>query len=289
MKRTIYFQGGLGNQMFQYAFYKYLEHIGEQNLAISIASPSLKRHCGFELFRIFPKINQNKPKIVSSLLKNAYYNVVYQVRNRIEYTHPYLLFEHFNTICDAEHLKLGNARLLMGFWQNKFYCEQVKDIIFEDFTFMPFEDAENIQIAKLISEAESSVSLHIRRGDYLQNNIYGNVCTLDYYEKAISYLQNQIKNPTFFVFSDDPNWVKENLQLPNAHYIAHNKGANAFRDMQLMSLCKHNIIANSSFSWWGAWLNQYKEKIVITPSIWYNIPNNRVIDDLISDKWVRIK
>ena len=288
MQRTIYFQGGLGNQMFQYAFYRYLEHIGEQDLAISIASPSLKRHCGFELFRIFPKINQNQPKIVSSWVKNAYYNIVSHTRNRVKYPHPYLLFEHFNTI-DAEHLELSNARLLMGYLQNKFYCEQVKDILLEDFTFVPFEDVENIQTAKLINEAEISVSLHIRRGDYLKNNIYSTVCTLEYYEKAISHIQNRIKNPTFFIFSDDPNWVKENLQLHNTHYIAHNKGAKSFRDMQLMSLCKHNIIANSSFSWWGAWLNQYKEKIVITPSIWYNIPNNQAANDLIADEWVRIK
>ena len=289
MQRTIYFQGGLGNQMFQYAFYRYLEHVGERDVVVSLASPSLNRHQGFELFRIFPNINQNPPKIVSSWVKNTYYNIVFGVRNRVQYAHPYLLFENMDTNLDAEHLNLHNARLLMGYWQNNFYSEQVRDILLKDFSFKPFEEAENIQLAKLIKTVENPVSLHIRRGDYFQKNlqvVYGSVCSLTYYKNAISYLQHHVNNPVFFVFSDDPDWVKANLHIENAHYIAHNKGANAFRDMQLMSLCKHHVIANSSFSWWGAWLNPNPEKIIVAPDKWYNKPKDQTLQHLSNEKWI---
>ncbi len=291
MKRIIYFQGGLGNQMFLHAFYRFLQSKGESNLEICIASPSLNRHNGFDLFRAFPNIEKNKPAIITSFLKNNYYNLIFLLRNQINFSCRTLLFENIKNPIDTEHFLLQKETLLMGFWQDKYYSSAVTQILRNDFTFYPFDDFKNIEICGKIEQAENPVSIHIRRGDYMQANlqgIYGNICTLDYYDKAIKKIQTMVANPSFFVFSDDPEWVKDNLLLEDACYISHNKGLNAFRDMQLMSCCKHHIIANSSFSWWGAWLNAHPEKIVLTPSKWYNIEIDKTIDRILPETWIRV-
>ena len=123
------------------------------------------------------------------------------------------------------------------------------------------------------------MSLHIRRGDYL--NIKGKdiSLSLDYHKGAIAYIMEHVQDPIFFIFSDDPLWVRDNLKVENATYVDWNSGKDSWQDMCLMSCCKHNIIANSSFSWWGAWLNANSEKIVISPKWGGNI---------IPDEWIQI-
>lgn len=291
MQRTIYFQGGLGNQMFQWAFYRFLQSQGEQNLRICITSPSLKRHHDFDLFRIFSNIQQSNPKISSSYFQNQYYNLIFLARNRMSFSCWSLLFENMKNPIDKEYLQLGKQSLLMGFWQDKHYTEIAEQTLRNDFIFPPFEDDENMDISKKIKQSENSVSIHIRRGDYFQKNLretYGSVCSLGYYNKAITKIKNLVSNPFFFVFSDDPEWVKQNLTLENTYYIAQNKGKNAFRDMQLISLCKHHIIANSSFSWWGAWLNSNPEKMIVAPDKWYNRPNDQTLSKLADKNWILI-
>ena len=115
------------------------------------------------------------------------------------------------------------------------------------------------------------VSLHIRRGDYLNPEvqaIYGGICTDEYYEAAVKYMKEGHPGCRFYVFSNDPEWVKENLKIENMTVVEGSDEEHGYRDMYLMSLCKHNILANSSFSWWGAWLNKNTEKEVIGPTIW---------------------
>ena len=119
----------------------------------------------------------------------------------------------------------------------------------------------------------NAVSLHVRRGDYLlaKNMSVLGVCGLDYYKKAIEYVAKNVKNPYFFLFSDDIPWVEENLKINYPYEIVDiNNGKNSFYDLWLMKNCKHNIIANSSFSWWGAWLNENPNKIVVAPKKWMN-------------------
>jgi Glycosyl transferase family 11 len=132
--------------------------------------------------------------------------------------------------------------------------------------------------------------LHIRRGDYVQNPkasaVHG-TSTLDYYSEAIQLMIGEVGMPHVFIFSDDIDWVKGNLIIPSPHtFVCQNIGADSYRDMQLMSLCKHNIIANSSFSWWGAWLNPNPEKIVIAPKQWFVNANNTV--DLLPSTWITL-
>ena len=123
-----------------------------------------------------------------------------------------------------------------------------------------------------LDKDENAVSLHIRRGDYLQPQHWattGSVCQLPYYRNAIAEMNKRVSAPSYYVFSDDIAWVKENLSLPNAVYIDWNKGEDSWQDMMLMSYCKHHIICNSTFSWWGAWLNPREDKTVIVPCRWF--------------------
>lgn len=119
---------------------------------------------------------------------------------------------------------------------------------------------------------ENSVSVHIRRGDYLlrkHSKIHG-LCSLEYYLQAIQFIKSKSKDPVFYFFSDDIPWARENFCNPSYKFVDCNSGSNSCLDLYLMSQCKHNIIANSTFSWWGAWLNRNKEKIVVAPSVWFN-------------------
>ena len=113
-------------------------------------------------------------------------------------------------------------------------------------------------------------------------------CDLEYYNKSIEYLNNKIDSLVFIIFSDDTKWAKENIKISNKTiFVDHNKDEKAWLDMQLMSKCNHNIIANSSFSWWGAWLNRNENKIVISPKRWFNSSNNNT-KDLLPNSWIKL-
>jgi hypothetical protein len=136
----------------------------------------------------------------------------------------------------------------------------------------------------------NAVSLHVRRGDYVHNSTNAatyEVCSLDYYRASIRHMAERIQQPKFFIFSDDIAWVKNNLKIDFPHhYVDCNHGEESYNDMRLMSLCQHHIIANSSFSWWGAWLNPNREKIVIAPKNWFAI--ERDTRDLYSAGWMTL-
>ena len=133
-----------------------------------------------------------------------------------------------------------------------------------------------------------SVSVHIRRGDYLKKDlrpIYGDICTVDYYHRALEYVHNKIENPKIFMFSDDMQWVKDNLLEPGMILVNEMSEWDGMTDMYLMTQCRHHIIANSSFSWWGAWLGDNPDKIVVAPVRWFN---NHSQTDMICKEWVKI-
>ena len=138
--------------------------------------------------------------------------------------------------------------------------------------------------------ATESVSLHVRHGDYVTNadtNSFHGVCSLDYYKNAVSKIKQEMPLP-FFIFSDDIIWAKENLDfIGNMTFIEYNGATPDHEEMYLMSLCQHNIIANSSFSWWGAWLNQNPNKIIIAPQNWFNDVSLDT-KDLIPNEWIRL-
>jgi hypothetical protein len=167
----------------------------------------------------------------------------------------------------------------------------IQDKIRTDFQFNKITDEVNLNHIQKIQDC-NSVSLHIRRGDYIsiQKNASKFIALdIQYYENAIKKISSLISNPIFFVFSDDVDWVKQNLKSEfETHYISNNNTkTTSYIDMQLMSMCQHNIIANSTFSWWAAWLNSNTNKIVISPSKWFQHFDVNM-DDILPDTWLRI-
>ena len=140
--------------------------------------------------------------------------------------------------------------------------------------------------------SESSISIHIRRGDYISDSVVNNILGVisdEYYKKAINLIMERINKPKFYIFSDDISWVKQNFYPEmEKHIIDLNLPNRDVYELWLMSQCKHNIIANSSFSWWGAWLGNYPEKIVIAPEIWSKRPL-RELSKIIPSSWVKVK
>ena len=247
--------GGLGNQMFQYALYLALKEKGHSvKLDISLYD-FVDMHNGYELGRVFGV----KDSVVR---KRGFY--LYWLR--------LLLKGYFKSIITADKLvydvKVMESpnKYIWGSWQSDKYFKSIEYLVRDKFVFKGV-DEQNHTIAKNMQSC-NSVSVHIRRGDYKK---YGmTLINEDYYKKAIDYVCKNVISPAFFVFSDDcdeANALMDRIGVPYK-LMMHNKGEDSFKDMYLMSQCKHNIVCNSSFSWWGAWLNDNEDKVVVAPKIW---------------------
>jgi hypothetical protein len=184
--------------------------------------------------------------------------------------------------------------LLDGYWQTEKYFKEYGDIIRNDFTLPELESTDdNLPILQKIRK-EESVSVHVRRGDYVKygtNNMFFGICDVEYYKNAIQYLIEKKSNLKFYFFSEDPVWIKENLLNNNIDgtVITGNYGKDSWKDMLLMSHCRHNILANSSFSWWSAWLNNSFDKIIITPKKWFKTDDLRYEpNDIVPESWIRL-
>lgn len=175
---------------------------------------------------------------------------------------------------------------LVGYWQTHRIVDEVADELREEFRFRDSPQGKNLEILRQIERSENPVSLHMRRGDFTLA-AEGNIALpLDYYERAISTMRERLGNPTFFVFSDDIAYAREHLKLgKDAFFVSHNDVASSHEDLRLMSSCRHHIIANSTFSWWGAWLNASPDKMVFAPKHWLLKPESHY-PDLLPDQWL---
>lgn len=187
---------------------------------------------------------------------------------------------------------MGNI-YLAGYWQSEKYLKDIEDIIRKEFTVKEPISGKNLELEELIKSCQS-VSLHVRRGDYVDdpkiNKVHG-ICSLEYYQTAIQKMIEYMPMSHFFVFSDDPEWAKNNLQVPHPIiFVDHNGPEAAYEDLRLITLCQNHIIANSSFSWWGAWLCLNINKIVIAPTKWFGeeVIKNRYLGDLYPEGWHRL-
>lgn len=172
-----------------------------------------------------------------------------------------------------------------GYWQSEKFFAPVADKVREAFRFRKEEMNERtLQFAETLQKG-TFVSVHVRRGDYLPLVDYHGLCSESYYRDAMRYLSEKLPDAVFVFFSDDMDWVKENLRSEGAVYVDWNQGKDSWQDMYLMSQCKCNIVANSSFSWWGAWLNGNADKIVIAPSRWFTFSPNY---DILPDSWITL-
>lgn len=269
--KIITFQGGLGNQLFEYSFYIWLKgNFPEEKIYGFYPKRGLSAHNGLEINRHF---NSCLPK--SRIVTNIIVNVLKFYRRITGKTFKISTLEKFH----------NNDILYEDFWQDMRFIPSNLNIDFK----IPSLSEDNKRILNKIRNTES-VSVHIRRGDYFigeQKEIYGGICTVEYYNKAINKINDLTNNPSFFIFSDDIEWVRKNIKLPkDSTYVANNVGDDSFIDMFLMYNCKHNIIANSTFSWWGAYLNKNESKVVIMPKKWFNLKYNE--PNIFIESWIKL-
>ena len=280
--------GGLGNQMFQYALYRKLQLSGKDvklDLSFYQTKQSL-RALELGIFRL-PLRAAGKREICR--LK-GYTNDASRVEKALTtriYRHPYVYKEDLDKGYQEVALQKDPV-YLTGYWQNELYFKDIRGQLLNDFKFPQPVINTNQEILHRLQQ-DSSVSVHVRRGDYLDSGnvgIYGGICTLEYYRKAMDYIRNHMENPQFYIFTDDPQWVKQNLYQEGMYIVRHTDGDPDYVDMFLMSQCTAHIIANSTFSWWGAWLDPKENKMVISPDRWLN---NHNVNNAICDWFITIE
>lgn len=267
--------GGIGNQMFQYAFLVALrEATGCEVCYDASVFKTYPLHNGFELDRRFNIMaRQATPK---EIWKLTYYTTSYfwyRIFKRFP-KRKTMQFEPKHCAFTPELLKDKRDLYYYGIWQDHHYFDDYKEIIKKEFAWKePLDERNRICYDEFVKG--ETVSIHIRRGDYLKEWRYKNICELDYYQKAITHVKELYgKKMNYAIFSNDIAWCQDNIVplLDDSRYtmVDWNQGAESYKDMRLMQACKANIIANSSFSWWGAYLNIHSEPMVIAPKKWTN-------------------
>lgn len=288
--------GGLGNQMFQYACARSLSL--ELNLPLKFRTDTFdayNAHNGFELARVFGlKLEIASDEELAGLIG---WGRSFPLSRRILAKRPFSLlsckcflgephFRYWSSLRDCAQ----QGGYLHGYWQSERYFASHAANIRADFTFCDELRGANLRIAHAIGQ-RTAISVHVRRGDYVSNSktqaAHG-TCSLEYYLAAIDNLLQRCPGAQLVAFSDDPQWVSQVLQprYPSMLLVGHNMGKESYNDMRLMSMCQHHVIANSSFSWWGAWLNRSPDKIVISPARWF--ADDRDSIDLIPDDWEKM-
>lgn len=263
--QIIKIQGGLGNQMFQYAYGRNLEISGKKVIFDTSffdgGKAKIDTARNFKLDKF--AIETRSPFLEKRNISKTYIN---RIKRRLR-------------------LKVEE------FFQSEKYFKGIEETIRKEFTLKnPLNDATRGWLEQ-IKNSRTSVSLHIRRGDYVseaRTNAYHGVCGLDYYQKAYEVIKTKTNSPLdIFVFSDDIEWVEENLKLPAVMYFVSNSSIPDYEEMFLMSTCNNHIIANSSFSWWGAWLDPNPDKIIIAPKKWF-ANDRQSSEEIVPSTWIKI-
>lgn len=290
MKIICGISGGLGNQMFQYAYGR-----------------ALSKRCGGELLLDLSWFDESYTTVTNRPLGLDLFNFDYKVASEEDILNikgrgkrkkglkKLLSFDNSNFIkenhyhFDESLLNVKKDSYFSGYFQSEKYFSDFEELIKSDFAF---KDELNDDYKKLsqLMDNENSVGIHIRRGDYVNDkntSIHHGVCSVEYYKEALKIISEKVKDPVFYFFSDDLDWVKDNLNIDGDVVYVESSLAKDHEDMQLMTMCKHFIIANSSFSWWGAWLSVDKDKTVIAPLKWFN-DGSKNTKDLIPQGWTRI-
>lgn len=269
--------GGLGNQLFQYAAGLGLSQRHNVPLKLDLsyyvefAKTKWARRYGMNHFNIIPSV-ASEEEIASA--KSC----------------EYLKEEHFHYHPEIE--QAGPMVYLEGYWQSERYFQEIREELRKQYVFIDKPSKPNRQMAERIERCPS-VAFHIRRGDYVTDRHVRQLlgaCPWEYYERAVRFLAKKVGKMHFFIFSDDPLWVKKHLELKHPWTLVDiNNEDTCYEDMRLMSLCQHHITANSTFSWWGAWLAQNPRKIVVTPEKWMRLQSEKwKTTDLIPEGWHKL-
>jgi hypothetical protein len=278
--------GGLGNQMFQYAFALAIDALyGDARLDLEWIR-KYRAHNGYELDRLFsvrvPACSLEDRK----RLGEASDGLVGQVRRRLRLTkRSYYAARGFGY--DPAALERSEETYFAGYWQSPRYFKTIEDEVRAAFTFKPPLSAKSESF--LASAAgRTLIGIHARRGDYLADSAYATVCDAVYYKAAALAAARDAEDPLFAFFSDDLDWCRAELRVPGeAIYVDWNRGANSYEDMRLMAACDALVMANSSFSWWGAWLGERPGRPVFVPTHWVADPS-RDSRDIVPARWIRV-
>ncbi len=284
--------GGLGNQLFQYAVARHLAEIRGTALKIDVSGFETYKLHKYSLWPFNIQEHFASPEEVAMLTPKR--GIVGRILRRALRRPQKLANTHIKEkslfYFDCEILNLPDGIYLNGYWQSEKYFANIEDIIRREVTVKMSQMDKNKELAELIASC-AAVSIHIRRGDYISNNDTNKkhgTCELDYYFRCVEHLGQMVERPHFFIFSDDPGWAHDNLKLTHPTTIVDHNGVDKnYEDLRLMSQCRYNIIANSSFSWWGAWLNKNLDKIVLAPKKWLR-SGHIDTSDLIPDSWIQL-
>jgi hypothetical protein len=279
--------GGLGNQMFQYA--------AGRSLALRLGAPlildiswfggSADRHFALSPFRV-DGIQRSQwplmPNFFSSFISRLSRRWLPHILGVPVWREPHF---HYSTIFS----QLTKPVFLEGYWQSEHYFQDIRHLLLQEFALRDSLPYSNAKLIKEISECDS-ICVHVRRGDYLTSPVAAKVhgtCGVDYYQAGVRELCRGLVNPKCFIFSDDPDWVHKSLFFDCPVTVVDLNGPReAHLDLVLMTACKHFLIANSSLSWWGAWLGQYDHKKVIAPKNWF-LNSDKDTRDLLPSSWLR--
>jgi hypothetical protein len=286
--------GGLGNQMFQYATGRRLSLVRGVPLKLDVSSYAddrFGRSYRLDNFNIVADVaTPAEIATLSGRVRKGRQGRLYRVAQR------HLPFRWRRYIEEVRHgyspgvMNASSNVYIDGYWQCDQYFSDMRETLQQELTLRWQLNESSHLILKQI-EMRESVSLHVRRKDYVTiSSVEERLgpCPIEYYTDAVRILEASIKAPHFYIFSDDIEWVKQNLKLDYpVTYMDHNGADRDYEDMHLMSLCKHHIIANSSFSWWGAWLSKNPGKVVIAPRRWFKNMNSESID-LVPKSWIRV-
>ncbi len=279
-------KGGLGNQMFQYALGRTLAERNKDTLKLDLsalvdahAHGNIPRDFGLQHFEITASI-ATPAEITAVQSSTTSARLISRFKTKI--------FGD-NTVRFNQNILTQTGDLyLNGYYQSPRYFESIKEIILKEFQLKTPPRGDVLRLVERIAQT-NAVSLHVRRGDYVENRRvtreFG-ICSIEYYIRAITEMKKRVTNPTFFIFSDDINWAQAHLPLKETSVFISGHGLTPANELFLMSQCQHNIIANSSFSWWAAWLNQHKEKNVIAPTPWFNV--TAYDKNLLPESWIQL-
>ena len=270
--------GGLGNQLFQYASSLALAKSMNADLFLDLSSFYNRKYNnpeGFLLKRLFD-INLPSPGIFEYYKVLGLASCFFRIRSKINFstmTDNYLSQVNYIDLEKKFFNFKNNNCYLEGYWQSEEYFKNTKETLLKDLVFKKNEISnKSVKLAKKLQD-ENSVSIHVRRKDYITNEVYKKIykeLSENYYKSAIQEMSLRIKEPKFYIFSDDIEWARKQKYFKNLNIVYNHESIGSWEDMFLMSSCKNNIIANSSYSWWGAWLNKNPNKIIIAPKKWFN-------------------
>lgn len=290
MKIITRIKGGLGNQLFCYAAARRLALVNDAELVIDDVTGFARdalycRHYMLDHFSI-PVRKATPAERLEPFERYRRCLAKWVSRRRAFEKRRYVEQEGSDFDRRLLDFKINGTLYLDGYWQSEGYFKDVEQTIMDDMRIIPPEDALNQDIAKRISQC-NAVAVHVRWFDAPSSNVTHNV-TANYYRRAIALMEQKIESPRYFLFSDDPAAARNKLALPEdrASFISHNRGdINAYADLWLMTQCRHFIVANSTFSWWGAWLSGSTDKIVIAPE--HDMVGTG--NDFVPDDWIKIK